>query len=80
MGVLSDWLKLANGEETAEHPTDAFPSGWRRFLSVSYDHKVIGMQYGVTSLAMMGVGGIFALIFRTELAAAGHAVPHPADL
>jgi cytochrome c oxidase subunit 1 len=71
VGVLTDWLKLMNGQETAEHPTDAFPSGWRRFLSVSYDHKAIGLQYGVTSLAVLGIGGIFALIFRTELAEPG---------
>jgi cytochrome c oxidase subunit 1 len=71
VGVLSDWLSLMNGKETAEHPTDAFPSGWRRYLSVTYDHKAIGLQYGVTSLVVLGIGGIFALIFRTELAQTG---------
>jgi cytochrome c oxidase subunit 1 len=71
VGVLTDWLKVMNGEETAEHPADAFPSGWRRYLSVSYDHKAIGLQYGVTSLVVLGIGGIFALIFRTELAEPG---------
>lgn len=71
VGVVSDWLKVMNGQEVAEHPTDAFPSGWQRYLSVSYDHKAIGLQYGATSLVVLGIGGIFALIFRTELAQAG---------
>jgi cytochrome c oxidase subunit 1 len=71
VGVLSDWLKWMNGQPTAEHPTDAFASGWKRYLSVSFDHKAIGVQYGVTSIAVIGLAGIFALIFRTELAQPG---------
>jgi cytochrome c oxidase subunit 1 len=71
IGVLSDWLKWANGQETPEHPQDAFPSGVARYLSVSYDHKAIGVQYGFTSLMLFFVAGLFALIFRTELAAPG---------
>ena len=70
-GVLNDWLKWTNGEETPEHPTDKFPSGWARYLSVSYDHKAIGIQYGVTSLILLSVAGLFALIFRTELLNSG---------
>lgn len=70
-GVLSDWLKWINGEETPEHPLDAHSSGWKRYLSVSFDHKVIGVQYGVTSLLLFALAGAFALTFRTELAATG---------
>ena len=44
---------------------------WRRFFSVSYDHKVIGVQYGFTSLVLLALGGTFALIFRTELVETG---------
>ena len=77
-GVMSDWVKWAKGQETPETPQDAHKSGWRRYLSVSYDHKVIGVQYGVTSLVVFGIAGMFALIFRTELAAPGLAGPHPA--
>jgi cytochrome c oxidase subunit I len=40
--------------------------GWRRYLGVSYDHKVIGIQYAVTSLVLLVVGGLFALIFRVS--------------
>ena len=68
-GVLADWFRWTKGELTPEHPQDAHESGWARYLSVSFDHKVIGIQYGVTSLAMLAVAGLFALTFRTELAA-----------
>ena len=70
-GVMSDWLKGAKGQETPEQPQDAHKSGWPRYLSVSFDHKVIGVQYGVTSLIVFSIAGMFALIFRTELAAPG---------
>lgn len=70
-GTMNDWLKWANGQETPEHPTDAFDSGLARYLSASFDHKVIGIQYGVTSFIIFSLAGFFALIFRTELAAPG---------
>jgi cytochrome c oxidase subunit I len=70
-GVLSDWYKWSKGEETPDHPQDAHSSGWARYLSVSYDHKVIGIQYGITSLLMLSIAGAFALTFRTELASPG---------
>jgi len=70
-GVADDWLKWANGEDTPIHPKDQHESGWARYLSVSYDHKAIGIQYGVTSLIVLTVAGLFALIFRTELAIPG---------
>ena len=67
-GVLTDWIKWAKGEPTPDHPHDVHESGWARYLSVSFDHKVIGIQYGITSLVMFSIAGLFALIFRTELA------------
>ncbi len=68
-GVLSDWFKWAKGEETPEHRQD--PNGWEKYFNVSLDHKVIGIQYTVTSLLLLVIGGTFALIFRTELAQPG---------
>jgi cytochrome c oxidase subunit 1 len=67
VGVMSDWLRWINGKEAPEHPTDAFPSGIRRYLSATFDHKVIGVQYGVTSLVLFTLAGLFAMAFRTEL-------------
>ena len=68
-GVMRDWFKWARGEETHEHHEDA--PGWEKFFNVSLDHKVIGVQYTITSLFLLVVGGSFSLIFRTELAQSG---------
>lgn len=67
VGVLNDWLKWAAGEPTEDHVDDSH-LGWRRYFGPSLDHKVIGVQYLVLSLVLMSVGGLFALLFRTELA------------
>jgi cytochrome c oxidase subunit 1 len=67
VGAITDWFKWAKGEETSGHHADE--PGWQKYFGVSLDHKVIGIQYTVTAIALMGFGGIFALIFRTELAA-----------
>lgn len=69
-GVVDDWWKTAIGKMTLDHPEfDEEVSGWRKYLSVSFDHKVIGIQYGLLALVMISIAGIFVLIFRTELAA-----------
>jgi len=69
VGALTDWWKWALGEETHDHHEDI--PGWRKYFGVSLDHKVIGIQYTITSLLLLSVGGLFALIFRTELAQSG---------
>ena len=43
------------------------PQTWRTYFSFSTDHKVIGIQYLVTSFIFFLVGGIFAMILRGEL-------------
>ena len=68
-GAMTDWFKWAKGEEVPEHRED--PPGWEKYLNVSLDHKVIGVQYTVTALFLLCVGGLFAEIFRTELAHSG---------
>ncbi len=40
---------------------------WKTYFSFSTDHKVIGIQYLVTSFIFLLVGGIFAMIMRGEL-------------
>ena len=69
VGVMDDWVKWAKGLDTPEHHEDQ--PGWQKYFGVSLDHKVIGIQYTVTALFLIAVGGTFALIFRTELAASG---------
>jgi cytochrome c oxidase subunit I len=43
------------------------PEDWRRFFGFSTDHKVIGIQYIVTSFFFFLIGGVFAMIIRGEL-------------
>ncbi|CAG0991106.1 cytochrome c oxidase subunit I,coxAC; cytochrome c oxidase subunit I+III [Anaerolineales bacterium] len=66
-GAVSDWFKWARGIDTPENHDEGH--GWEKYLSISLDHKVIGIQYTITALFLISVGGLFALIFRTELAA-----------
>jgi cytochrome c oxidase subunit 1 len=80
VGVLRDWIKWALGEETPDFPeSDARLKGWAKYLSVSYDHKIIGIQYGVTALIVISLAGLFAIIFRTELIAPGIQFLQPQD-
>ena len=67
VGVVSDWMSWARGIDTPEHHEDE--PGGGKYFDVSLDHKVIGIQYTMTALVLIAIGGTFALIFRTELAA-----------
>ncbi len=40
---------------------------WRDYFTFNTDHKVIGIQYLVTSFVFYGIGGILADLVRTEL-------------
>ncbi|NJN44913.1 MAG: hypothetical protein HC806_09485, partial [Anaerolineae bacterium] len=57
-GVTSDWIKWAKGISTPDHPHEE--EGWKRYFNVSLDHKVIGIQYGVTSILIFLTAGLFA--------------------
>ncbi|PMB52093.1 cytochrome c oxidase subunit I [Fischerella thermalis CCMEE 5201] len=49
--------------ETHHHP----PTTWKTYFTFSTDHKVIGIQYIVTSFIFFLIGGILAMIIRGEL-------------
>ena len=49
-------------------------SFWSKYI-FSTDHKIIGMQYMFTGLAMAMIGGFFAYAFRMQLAFPGIRVP-----
>ncbi len=71
VGAVRDWWLVALGNQVPDvHDVHDEPGG-RRYLNLSYDHKVVGVQYGFTSLFLLAMGGSFALIFRTELAQPG---------
>lgn len=72
VGAFSDWYKWVFGIETPlVHGPPVGKPAWTRYFSVDYNHKIIGIQYGVTGLIMLMIGGSFAVIFRTELSQSG---------
>ena len=71
VGAIDDWLQWCRGAQTPlHHGPPAGKPAWTRYFSTDYNHKVIGIQYSVTSMVLLVVGGSFALIFRAELAQA----------
>jgi len=43
------------------------PPSWRKYFSFSTDHKVIGIQYLVTSFVFFLIGGLLSMVVRAEL-------------
>jgi cytochrome c oxidase subunit 1 len=67
-GVFSDWLKWASGKKTPlRHGPPKYLPSWTRYFSVDYNHKVIGIQYTITGVLVLLIGGLLAIIFRMEL-------------
>jgi cytochrome c oxidase subunit 1 len=63
VGVWDRWGREWFGLRiTSEEPT-----GLRRFLAFSFDHKVIGIQYLATFLLLFLVAGLFAMAIRWQL-------------
>ncbi|HEY9878933.1 MAG TPA: cytochrome c oxidase subunit I [Leptolyngbyaceae cyanobacterium] len=54
-------------EVTRAQPFPGAPDNWKRFFTFSTDHKVIGIQYIVTSFFFFLVGGLFSMVMRGEL-------------
>src|SRR5688500_8924135 len=40
---------------------------WRKYV-FSTDHKIIGIQYLITAMAMVDVGGLISMLMRYQLA------------
>jgi cytochrome c oxidase subunit 1 len=78
-GSMNDWFKWAGGKETPMHhgPPEGKPA-WTRYFGVDYNHRVIGVQYIVTGIVLLLVGGTLATIFRAELSQAGRQFLDPA--
>src|SRR3954467_2501637 len=72
LGAFDYWFYWAAGRPT--RPEDHSGHGarsWRDYFRVNTDHKVIGVQYVVTSFFFMLIGGLLAMRVRAELAAPG---------
>jgi cytochrome c oxidase subunit 1 len=79
VGSVRDWVKWTKGEETPFHhgPPEGKPA-WTRYFGTDYSHKVIGIQYVVTGVLLLVIGGTMASIFRVELAQSGRQWLDPA--
>ena len=78
LGAFSYWFRWASGKPTI--PDDHSGHGahsWRDYFKVNTDHKVIGIQYVVTSFFFFFVGGLFAMLMRAELAQPGRQFVDP---
>jgi len=71
LGAFKDWWDMAMGRPVKEAEEVEGPTGQLRYWGLSFDHKVIGVQYAFLALFLISLGGTFALIFRTQLALAG---------
>src|SRR6476619_5051519 len=72
LGAFDYWFYWASGRQT--RPEDHSGHGarrWQDYFRVNTDHKVIGIQYTVTSFFFLFVGGLLAMLMRAELAKPG---------
>src|SRR5512146_3317970 len=72
LGGFDYWAHYASGRPT--RPEDHSGHGaysWRDYFRVNTDHKVIGIQYLVTTIVFFVVGGLLAMFVRAELARPG---------
>ncbi len=72
IGGFDYWLGYAIGQPTK--PEDHSGHGaksWRDYFRVNTDHKVIGVQYLVTTIFFFVAAGLLAMILRAELARPG---------
>src|SRR4051794_26540690 len=72
IGAFDYWFYYFSGRKT--RPEDHSGHGahsWRDYFRVNTDHKVIGIQYVVTSFFFLLVGGSLAMLMRAELAQPG---------
>ena len=72
IGAFDYWLYYISGRPS--RPEDHSGHGarrWQDYFRVNTDHKVIGVQYLVTTFFFFIVGGLLAELFRAELARPG---------
>jgi cytochrome c oxidase subunit 1 len=71
-GALTYWFRWAIGAPTeAEDHSDHGAASWRDYFTFNSDHKVIGIQYIVTTFFFFFIGGLLAMLIRAELSQPG---------
>jgi cytochrome c oxidase subunit I len=72
LGAFDYWAAYAIGSPTRpEDHSGHGASSWRDYFRVNTDHKVIGVQYMVTTFGFFMVAGLMAMLMRAELARPG---------
>ena len=73
IGAFDTWFPWMIGAPTPLHEDHSQHGAysWRDYFRFNTDHKVIGLQYVTTTFIAFFVGGMFAEIFRAELAHPG---------
>ncbi len=72
LGGFDYWMRYASGAAT--RPEDHSGHGarrWTDYFRINTDHKVIGIQYLVTTIVFFLIAGFLAMVFRAELARPG---------
>jgi cytochrome c oxidase subunit I len=72
LGGFDYWIRYAIGSPT--QPEDHSGHGarsWRDYFRINTDHKVIGIQYLVTTIFFFVAAGLLAMLMRAELARPG---------
>ena len=72
IGCFDYWAYYFSGKPT--RPEDHSGHGarkWQDYFRPNTDHKVIGVQYLVTTMTFFVIGGFLAMLFRAELARPG---------
>ena len=81
LGAFDYWFRWAAGAPTM--PEDHSQHGaksWRDYFKFNTDHKVIGIQYIVTTFFFFLAGGLIAMLIRAELAQPGTQIVDPGAL
>ena len=72
IGTCDYWFYWMSGRPTRpEEHSNHGAYTWRDYFKVNTDHKVIGIQYVVTSFFFLLVGGMLAMLIRAQLAKPG---------
>ncbi|MFL5924476.1 MAG: cbb3-type cytochrome c oxidase subunit I, partial [Gaiellaceae bacterium] len=72
LGGFDYWMRYASGAPTvAEDHSGHGARSWRDYFRVNTDHKVIGIQYLVTTIVFFVIAGLLAMFMRAELAQPG---------
>ena len=75
LGAFSDWYRMALGEDVREPEEIQDAPGARRYWGLSFDHKVIGVQYGILSMILAGAGRHLCAHLPNRAGGFGAAVP-----